>query len=140
MPSRRATITRRPLASFISLGAAIASGRGAAGGGGVVYGWRGRGRAGERERERGAAEQRALCEAAGRQAHFLRDLFLAIVDRHLVRAEHVLAHDALHVGGGDALQLVEVGVDACRVALEHRGLGDRRGEAERRLARHAAPG
>src|SRR5205814_8179687 len=44
------------------------------------------------------------------------DLFLAIVDRHLVRIEHVLAHDALHVGGGDALQAVEVGVDARGVA------------------------
>jgi len=38
MPSRLATIRRRPLPSFSSLGAAIASGRGAAGGGGVVYG------------------------------------------------------------------------------------------------------
>jgi hypothetical protein len=34
-PWRRATTTRRPLSSTLSLGAAITSGRGGAGGGGV---------------------------------------------------------------------------------------------------------
>ena len=90
-PSRRATITRRPLSSFISLGAAIVSGRGAAGGGGVVYGCaiaRAPASA-SAERERSAA--RAV-RGGGQARSFLRRRFLAIVDRHLVRAEHVAAH------------------------------------------------